>query len=165
MSAKDRAIELYEQHIALATTDGRLFRKTVMDTLQAEFGCTVAAAATHYNHAKLAHPIEGLGRAAVPKGVRKASNKAKTTELQADNECFAVLELVQEGNDVTIGRSQTFLMRGDASETFDSKMVNWPNCSWVMIQGLGPNFGETYKLETGEKEIARYNTDKLVGLA
>jgi hypothetical protein len=165
MSAKERAIELYAQHIALASTDGRLFRKTVMDELMAETGCSLAAAATHYNHAKKASPVEGLGRAPVPAGVRKAVSKAKPNALQADNECFAVMELVQEGNDVTIGRSQTFLMRGDASETFDSKMVNWPNCSWVFIQGLGPNFGETYKLDTGEKEIARYNTDKLVGLA
>jgi hypothetical protein len=156
MSAKDRAIELYEQHIALASTDGRLFRKTVMDTLQAEFNCSVAAAATHYNHAKLAHPVEGLGRAPVAKGVRKASNKTKPAELQADNECFAVIELVQEGNDAVVGRCLTFLMQGDASEAFDSKIVNWPNSSWVMIQGLGPNHSETYKLDAGEKEIKRY---------
>lgn len=156
MSAKDRAVELYQQHIALASTDGRLFRKTVMDTLMAETGCSLAAAATHYNHAKKAAPVEGLGRAPVPAGVRKAKGKAKPADLQPDNECFAVIELVQEGSDMTVGRCQTFLQQGDASETFDSKIVNWPNSSWVMIQGLGPNHGETFKLDAGEKEIKRY---------
>ena len=71
MSAKDRAVELYNQHIELAITDGRLFRKTVMDTLMLETGCTLAAAATHYNSAKkLAAPVEGLGRPAVSAAVR-----------------------------------------------------------------------------------------------
>jgi hypothetical protein len=156
MSAKERAVEIYAQHIALASTDGRLFRKTVMDQLMAETSCSLAAAATHYNYAKKASPVEGLGRAAVPKGVRKTSNKAKPDELQPDNECFAVIELVQEGNDTVVGRCQTFLMQGDASETFDSKAANWPKSSWVMIQGLGPSHGETYKLDTGEKEIKRH---------
>jgi hypothetical protein len=160
-TAKERAIELYNQHIALAATDGRLFRKTVMDTLIAEFSTpakpmSLAAAATHYNNAKQANPVEGLGRAAVPKGVRKASNKAKPDELQPDNECFAVIELLSEGSDTVVGRCQTFLMQGDASETFDSKVISWPKSSWVMIQGLGPSHGETYKLDTGEKEIKRH---------
>lgn len=53
-TAKERAVELYNQHIALATTDGRLFRKTVMDTLQTEFNCSVAAA-TEYNQLKGSH--------------------------------------------------------------------------------------------------------------
>lgn len=166
MSAKDRAIELYNQHIALAQAgESRLFRKTVMDELMAETGCSLAAAATHYNHAKQARPVEGLGRAPVPAGVRKAVSKAKPNALQPDNECFAVIELLQEGNDVTVGRCQTFLMQGDASEAFDSKQVNWPKSSWVMIQGLGPNHGETFKLDAGEKEIKRYEPVKAVEAA
>ena len=52
MSAKDRAVEIYNHHLALASTDGRGFRKTVMDQLMAETGCSLAAAATHYNNAK-----------------------------------------------------------------------------------------------------------------
>lgn len=54
-SAKDRAVELHNQHIALASTDGRLFRKTVMDQLMAETGCSLAAAATFYNIVKGSH--------------------------------------------------------------------------------------------------------------
>lgn len=160
-TAKERAVEIYAQHIALASTDGRLFRKTVMDQLMAETGCSLAAAATHYNYAKKASPVEGLGRAAVPKGVRKASNKPKAEELQPDNECFAVIELEQEGENLVVGRCQTFLMQGDASETYDSKVANWPKSAWVMIQGLGPFHGETYKLDDGEKEIKRYEPAKV----
>lgn len=165
MNAKVRIIEIYAQHIGLAqgcTDGGRVFRKTVREQLMQEIpGTSDSAASTHYNHAKLdwesKHgPIAGLGRAAVPKGVRKPTSKAKPEELQPDDECFAVIELVQNGNDLTVGRCQTFLAQGDASEHFDSKIVNWPNSSWVMIQGLGPLHGETYKLDAGEKEIKRY---------
>jgi len=165
MSAKERAVELYAQHIALASTDGRLFRKTVMDELMAETGCSLAAAATHYNDAKKANPVDGLGRAPVPAGVRKAVSKAKPTALQPDDECFAVIELVLEGSDMVVGRCQTFLMQGDASETYDSKVANWPNSNWVMIQGLGPNHGDTYKLDADEKEIKRYEPAKVVETA
>jgi len=154
MNAKQRAIEIYNLHLALASTDGRNFRKTVMDQLMAETSCSLAAAATHYNNAKKqAAPVEGLGRAPVPKGIRKPGGKGKKQEdLQDDNECFTVIEL----RDGTVGRCQSFLMQGDASEKFDDKVVAWPGSSWVMIQGLGPNSGDTFKLDTGEKEIKRY---------
>ena len=157
MSAKERAVEIYQQHIALATTDGRLFRKTVMDQLMAETGCSLAAAATHYNNAKKTAPVEGLGRPAANKNVRKpGAGKGKAAVEIPDNECFTVLELVKQGNDVTVGRCQSFELQGDASETFDSKAEAWPNVTWVMIQGLGPNHGDTFKLEAGEKEIKRH---------
>jgi len=154
MNAKQRAVEIYTLHLALASTDGRLFRKTVMEQLKAETGCTQAAAATHYNNAKKqSAPIEGLGRAPVPKGIRKPGAKGKKQEdIQDDNECFTVIEL----RDGTVGRCQSFLLQGDASEKFDDKIVAWPQSSWVMIQGLGPNSGDTFKLDTGEKEIKRY---------
>ena len=48
---KDTAVEIYAKHIALASTDGRLFRKTVMDEIMATCGCTLAAAPTFYNNA------------------------------------------------------------------------------------------------------------------
>jgi len=154
MNAKQRAIEIYNLHLALASTDGRNFRKTVMDQLMAETGCSLAAAATHYNNAKKqAVPVEGLGRAPVPKGIRKPGGKGKKQEdLQDDNECFTVIEL----RDGSVGRCQSFLMQGDASEKFDDKVLAWPHSGWVMIQGLGPNSGDTFKLDTGEKEIKRY---------
>ena len=49
---KDTAQIIYAKHIALASTDGRLFRKTVMDEIMATCGCTLAASATFYNHCK-----------------------------------------------------------------------------------------------------------------
>lgn len=160
MSAKDRALELYQEHIALASTDGRLFRKTVMEQLMAETGCSLAAAATHYNTAKKANPaIEGLGRAPAPKGLVKSGGKEgtkpKKEQIQDDDECFSVLELVKCGNEYTVGRCQSFLMQGDASEKFDQKSTAWPSCNWVLIKGLGPNAGESYRLDSGEKEIKR----------
>ena len=159
MSAKDRAVELYNQHIALATTDGRLFRKTVMDTLMSETGCTLAAAATHYNSAKkLAAPVEGLGRPATPATVRKPTvTKHKGEELQEDDECFTVMELLtHEDGSITVGRNRSHLMHGDASEDFDEKIDYKPVNTWVMIKGLGPLYGETFKLSGREAEIKRY---------
>jgi hypothetical protein len=173
MGAKERIVEIYEQHIALAincTDGGRVFRKTVREQLMAETGCNDSAASTHYNYAKLAReathgPIAGLGRAPVPKGARKVSNKAKPEDLQPDNECFAVIEiLTQDGNQV-VGRCQAFAMQGDASETFDGKVTGWPNSHWVLIQGLGPLHGEAYKLDADEKEIKSYDPAAIAAAA
>jgi hypothetical protein len=156
MTAKERALEIYNQHLALASTDGRLFRKTVLEQLVTETGCSMAAAATHYNYAKKAVPVEGLGRAPVAKGVRKMSNKAKETVEVPDDECFTVIELLAQDSGFAVGRCQSFLTQGDASEHFDEK-VSWkPVRPWVMIQGLGPNHGDTFKLAEGEREIKRY---------
>lgn len=161
MNAKQRAVEIYNHHIALASTDGRSFRKTVMDQLMSETGCSLAAAATHYNNAKKqSAPIEGLGRAPVPKGTRRMGTKGKAGEvLQDDNDCFSVMELLKGETAYTVGRHRGFLTQGDASEYYDSKIVNWPNSHWVMIQGLGPNSGDTFKLTPGEQQIKRYSPD------
>lgn len=155
-SIKDRALEIYNQHLHLAATDGRLFRKTVMDQLMLEFNASLASVATHYNNCKKqAAPVEGLGRAPAPKGLRKPGGKGKKQEdLQDDNECFTVIEI----RDGSVGRCQSFLLQGDASEKFDQKVEAWPKSTWVLIQGLGPNSGDTYKLETGEREIKRYES-------
>ncbi len=161
---KDTAVEIFAKHIALATQDGRLFRKTVMDEIMSTCGCSLAAAATFYNNAKKGSvPVEGLGRLAAAPGVRKMGNsKLKQGEvLVPDEDCFTVIELLQhDGNTETVGRCQSFLIQGDASEKFDSKSSYWINSIWVMIQGLGPNTGDTYKLGAGEKEIKRYDPAK-----
>lgn len=158
MSAKERAIEIYKQHIELASTDGRLFRQTVLNQLMKELGCSVSTAAAHYNNAKKLNPVAGLGRDPVAKGVRKmgGAKAKKEADLVPDNECFSVIEIVNPGTNPTVGRCQSFIMQGDASEKFDEKAEAWPNSTWVMIQGLGPNSGETYRLEPDEKEIKRY---------
>ena len=162
MNAKQRAIEIFNQHIALATSDSRLFRKTVMDQLIAETGCSTAAAATHYNNAKKAAPvINGLGRAPLPKGVRKMGKGKPQAEVIPDDECYTVIELVATESGQTVGRCQSFELQGDASEKFDDRVKYYPNCTWVMIQGLGPNHGDTFKLEADEKEIKRYSPEKV----
>jgi hypothetical protein len=158
MSAKERAVELFKEHAALAATDGRLFRKTVMDTLQAETGCTLAAAATHYNNAKkAATPVAGLGRPTPALGVRKAASKNSNAEDELpDNECFTVMDIVFNDANGTVGRTMAFDTQGDASEYYDSRVEHWPQFNWVMIKGLGPNSGDQFKLEAGETEIKRY---------
>lgn len=161
MSAKEKAMAIYTANLALASTDGRSFRKTVMDTIMSELNCSLAAAATYYNNCKKAAPVEGLGRPAVSKGVQRAGGKGKKDELVPDNECFTVIELVPAGDGFTVGRCQSFLIQGDASEKFDEKESYSPVNPWVMIQGLGPLTGEAYKLDDGEKEIKRYTPAKI----
>lgn len=160
MNTKERAIEIYAQHLALASTDPRVFRKTVREQLMSETGCTSAAASTHYNNCKKAGPvIEGLGRVPVAKGVRKMAGKTgkqADVVIQDDNECFTVIELVKTESNFTVGRCQSFLMQGDASECFDSKTEAWPSMDWIMIQGLGPNHGDNFRIGEGEQEIKRY---------
>jgi hypothetical protein len=154
MNAKDRAVEIFNSHIALAASDGRLFRKTVMEQLKDETGCSQAAAATHYNNAKkLADPIEGLGRVPQAAGVRKMSLKGKKEiETIPDNECFSVIEVVAGA----VRRTQSFDTQGNASENFDERVMYRPETTWLLIQGLGPNSGDSFKLEAGEKEIKRH---------
>ncbi len=162
MNAKQRAVEIYQQHIALATTDGRMFRKTVMDQLMLETSCTLAAAATHYNNAKKGAPIEGLGRAPAPKGLRRPSEEIagggdhKTIEQLLDEECYTVSELVTNGESVTCGKMRMHNRQGDASEFFDQMVRMYPAKAWVMIRGLGPNPTDAYKLGPNEKEIKRH---------
>ena len=66
--------ELLPQRAALGNT---AFRKAVMDSIREDFGCSVASAATHYNHSfkevKKTDPtlVEGLGRPEDKKGGRK----------------------------------------------------------------------------------------------
>jgi hypothetical protein len=157
MTPKEKATRIYEQHIALASTDGRLFRRTVREQIMAELPCSGAAASTYYNNCKKAHdPIEGLGRAPMPKGVRKAGKPGKE-QLQDDNDCFTVIEVIND----KVARCKSFLMQGDASESFDSKIETWPNVKWVMIQGLGPISGDEFKLEPGEKIIKQYKKEEV----
>lgn len=155
---KEVSTTIYQKHIALASTDGRLFRKTVMDEIMTTCNCSLAASATFYNNCKkAAAPVEGLGRAPVSKSVRKpGAGKKNVEEVQDDNECFTVIELLNHGNDVTVGRCRSHLLQGDASEEFDDRIKYTPVNVWLLIRGLGPLHGETFKLSAGEEEIKRY---------
>lgn len=158
MNAKERAVEIYAQHLGLASSDGRGFRKTVMDQLMSETGCSLAAAATHYNNAKKAAPvIEGLGRAAVPKTVRKMP-KGKNVEPEVeDDECFSVVEVLIEGNSKTVGRTHSYEGLGLAKIKLGECLVRSPNATWYLIQGLGPNHGDNFKLGAGEKLLEEHS--------
>lgn len=67
-----------------------MFRKAVMAKLMEEFGCTLAAAATHYNDAfkkvKAATPdlVAGLGRPEDKKGGRKPKAKVEPQETPSE---------------------------------------------------------------------------------
>ena len=162
MSNKQRSTEIFMQHIHLATTDGRLFRKTVLDQMIAEMGCSVASAATRYNDVFKAirvtspHLVEGLGR------VKKtAAQVARNTPVDDEDDAeldrvYSVVEVIARGGKQVVGRTQCFIMQGDASECFDSRVGGWPGSEWYLIQGMGPMHGDTYRLRPRETEIKHW---------
>lgn len=155
INLKARATEIYMEHIALASTNGRLFRKTVREQIIAEFGCSDASASTYYNNCKVAGPqIEGLGRETNPNMIRQVGKPQP--KLQDDNDCYTTMELIKHTDCETVGRTCSHLLQGDASEQFDDITIYSPLHTWVMIKGLGPLSGATYKLGDGEVEIKRY---------
>ena len=50
---------------------------------------------------------------------------------------------------------ELFILQGDASETYDIACQTYPTNIWVMIYGIGPVYGENYRLASGEHEIKR----------
>lgn len=164
MDIKKLSSELFAANLELAKTDGKAFRALIIKSLMASSECSVSTAATAYNNAKIAHEgqhgtIPGLGRPKPAAGVVRpgAVKTRKKPEMVADNDCFTVIELISADGQETVGRCQSFIYQGEAGETFDSKVEAWPNSTWVVISGLGPNHGEKYKLESGEKEVRRYD--------
>jgi len=160
-NAKLRAIEIYAQHIALASTDGRLFRKTVREQLMAETGCSDPAASTHYNNAKKDYEakhgtIEGLGRAPQAAGVRKMNKGTPAQQEQSDEECYTVLELTPVESLITVGRTHSFEGLGLARIKFKEMIARHPKSKWKLILGLGPNSGDSYKLAADEKILVEY---------
>lgn len=162
-SIKERAMEIYKEHLHLASTNGKVFRKTVMDQLMQEFGASLASVATHYNNCKKSGPvIEGLGRAAVPKTARKMSTKSKQDEPEIeDDDCFTVIEILQHENNRSVGRTHSFEGLGLARIKLKECITRTPAVSWVLIQGLGPNHGDTYKLGAGEKLLDEHNPESV----
>lgn len=157
-TTKEICTEIFLKHIDMATKDGKIFRRLVMEEMKVVLPCSQSAAATNYNNCKKAYgPIEGLGRAPLPKGARRmGKGNSQDTDIP-DNDCFTVIELIPIGDDnFSVGRCQSFIMQGDASELFDLRIQTFPNNRWIMIQGLGPNHGDYYKLAAEETEIKRY---------
>lgn len=154
MSLKERAQELWNQRVATAAKDPRAFRGGIIETLKAEFGCSTATASTQYNNVKKrSPPVEGLGRAPGVKRQPKAVNPVETED--ADSACYSVIELTPHGKSYQVGRTRAFILQGDASEIYDTACQSYPNSVWVMIKGIGPFHGDSYRLASGEYEIKR----------
>lgn len=161
------AERIFRQHLHMAATDGRVFRRTVMDQIMAESGCTDSSAATQYNNVKkrLVNEIPaGLGRQ--PKVSPQANPDSGQPAVDEDDpsfglDCWTVVELTG-GEPWTVGRTRSYQTRGDASEDFDTSVTRWPSSSWVMIQGLGPISGTNYRLGAGEVEVNRYTGQSVV---
>ena len=149
---KTKAIEIYLKHIALASQDGTLFRRTVREEMINTLGISGAAASTHYNTAKKLHPVEGLGRATVTKGARKVTaNKGKAQDVD-DSECYTVIEIV---NGKT-GRTRSYLTNEEATKDWSRKCRMYPKSGWRVIKGLGPNPGDDYELGPDEVLLLTY---------
>jgi len=84
--ARRKFIELSPQRAELGN---KAFRKAVIDHLIAEFGITLASAATHYNdafkHVKAIDPalVDGLGRPEDKKGGRKKKVAVEAAPVEA----------------------------------------------------------------------------------
>jgi len=80
-------LELLPQRETLGNTE---FRRAVMASIMEDFGCSLASAATHYNHSfktvKTANPelVEGLGRPEDKKGGRKKKVVQASEEVAAE---------------------------------------------------------------------------------
>jgi len=158
-SHRERAIEIYQQHQALLTTDRRLFRKTVMDQLQSELKISVASAATHYNSARQHfNPDTAAPADPTVRVIRPGGTVRKKAAIKPDDQCYAVMELTADGSGSTVvGRYRSFLERTPAENYYQTRMVTWPNSTWVLVNGLGPNSGDPYRLSAGERELRRYS--------
>ncbi len=148
MNAKELALKLFDDHIDMAYTDPKGFRKLIMDTLREKIGCSIPASATHYNNAKKSRaPIEGLGR--LPSGKGKGN---KTVQLEQEQllECFSTIELVGE----SVGRTYSYSTVAEAEKEANSRL-NRHGGVWLVIKGMGPNPGEKFKLESGEEILCQ----------
>jgi hypothetical protein len=151
------ASEIYKKHMTIAATDGRMFRKTVMDEIISSFNLTTASAATHYNNCKKSLPIiEGLGRALVTKSPRKSSKGKTLDPIVPDNECYTALEILNVDTKLSVGRTYSFEGLGLARIKFKECVARFPNATWQLINGLGPITGDSYALAQGETVVDNY---------
>lgn len=151
--------ELFHEHSALILSDPTLFRKRVIRYLKERTGWERTDAVQEYERVlkQLKHSdyefVAPLFDAAAAKRALRSSKK----ELKPDDECFSVIEIM---SDQTVGRCQCFLTLPEAEEKYNSKVSLWPNSTWVLIGGLGPNSADRYRLEEGERELKRHVTAK-----
>lgn len=151
--------KLFQEHSALILTDPTLFRKRVIRFLKDRTGWERSDAVQEYERVlkQLKHSnyefVAPLFDAAAAKRAQRTAKK----DMQPDDECYSVIEIM---SDETVGRCQSFLTLQEAEEKYNSKVNLWPNSTWVLIGGLGPNSADRYRLEEGERELMRHVTVK-----
>ena len=158
MTLKETAERVFRDLVHLK--DEPDFRKKVMDRIVAETGCSTASAATNYNTIKKKIEqespdlVRGLGR---QRGNSAIKHKKRVKEdIQPDDECFTVSELVKKNDALIVGRCQSFLTQDEGVDYYHKMIVMWPRARWALIQGLGPNSGDEFVLETNERELMRH---------
>lgn len=145
---------LFFQHATLIVEDPTLFRKRVVKDLKSETGLDRKEALREYDRFlkefRKINPtmVEPLFRAAEEKRVVRRTR----SKLKPDNECFSIVEIF--GNN-TVGRCQSFLTEEEARAKFETRALLYPHDQWVLIQGLGPNSEDSYRLGHGERELER----------
>lgn len=151
LDAKIRANQLFHDHLHMIANSQTEFRRAVMQALIDEgIVTTVAAAATHYNNAKKAAErsghVTGLGRTQATASSDKKSSK---DILISDDECFTVLEIL----DNVVVRTESFAAEEPARKKYKERLSGRIPAVWKLITGLGPNVGDTYRLLDGESEL------------
>lgn len=140
-----RALQLCQANQEMARLDPVGYRREVIIKLVEQFGISVSTAAVYFNQARKA-----LNPAAAP-----IKGKVPVTKLPKidENDCYSVIEVLDQGKHGVVGRTRSFMLQGDASEHYDSMLTRSPESRWVLIYGLGPIHGEHFKLSQGERVI------------
>ena len=168
MDIKDRAKEIFYQHIHLYGIDGKAgvgFRQTVVKQIEAEFGVDASQSASRYNTIlKEYKKANGLDKAPAPgttvvAGLAGVETDKKSSKKDEDPDCWSIIELVDRGTGrLTVGRFRSELKLVDAEDVFEAKVKTFPDTNWVLIKGIGPLHGAVYELDDGEEELKRYST-------
>jgi hypothetical protein len=170
MDIKERAKEIFFQHIHLYGIDGKAgigFRQTVVKQIEAEFGVDASQSASRYNTIlKEYKKANGLDKApaagtTVVSGAAgvEADKKTNKKDKDEDADCWSIIELVDRGTGkLTVGRFRSELKLVDAEDVFDAKVQTFPDTNWVLIKGIGPLHGAVYELGDDEEELRRHKS-------
>lgn len=156
---KTRAFDIFIENLELAKVDQSMFRRRVIETIMVEFSTpekqmSHAASAAQYNSAKKKAEgqgqVAGLGRPAKDPSEVKHEKGDSSKLLFDDCDCYTVLEIV----DGLVRRTGSFLDKGLALQKLAERRTAKIPTMWKLIQGLGPNVGDVYKLADNETELA-----------
>lgn len=150
-NTKERALEIFKEHLHLIPTEGQtVFRKTVMTQIMAEFLTNLSSAATHYNNAKKTAENQNLIT-----GVGRNNASKKNTDSSSEN-CYTVCEVIvnEATNTQVVNRTRSYFTEEEARAVRKQRMSRPSESVWKLIKGLGPNVGDTYKLDETEIELA-----------